>query len=109
MVQGRSPEAGEELLTLTKRPYQISNNLEEVGKDVVEDNITREDMKYLWSTEELLGQDKREILVWHHSLNHCPFKYLLRLSKRVVTPINLRSIRTPPPHLCFMHVWKVAI
>ena len=33
-------------------------------------------MEKMWSTEEILGQDKREILVWHHRLNHFYFKYL---------------------------------
>ena len=40
-------------------------------------NLMREDMAKLWSTEELLGRDNMDILVWHHRLNHC---YYLSLS-----------------------------
>ena len=34
----------------------------------------REDMEKIWSTKDLMGQDDREILVRHHSLNNCSFK-----------------------------------
>ena len=93
MGQDRRPEAGEELLTLTESPYQLTNNLEEVEIFLVEDDITREDMENPWSTEELLGQDKREILVWHHRLNHWYFKYLLRLSNRRIITRKFSKVR----------------
>ena len=44
-----------------------------MDKDAIGDNIKREDMDKLWSTKDLLVQDEREILVWHHRLNHCSF------------------------------------
>ena len=62
-------------------------------------------MDTLGSTEELLGQDKREILIWHHRLNHFYFKYLLRLSNRVIISRNLSKIRPPLP-LCRLLIWK---
>ena len=43
-------------------------------------------MAKLWSTEDLLGQYERELLVWHHRLKHCSFKYLIILSKRLIIP-----------------------
>ena len=53
----------------------------------------REDMDKLWSTEDLLGRDKKELLVWHHRLNHSSFKYLIKISKKGIIPIKLRNIR----------------
>ena len=41
-----------------------------MDKDAVGDELTSKDMDKIWSTEDLLGQDKREILVWNHRLNH---------------------------------------
>ena len=82
MGQYKILEAGEDLLTPNKSPSKISTNLNEVGKDAVGADITREEMAKLWSTEELLGQNKGELLVWHNRLNHCSFKLILRLSKR---------------------------
>ena len=55
--QDKSLEVGEELLTPTERPYQIPTNLEEVDKDPMGVDITREDMANIWSNYELLGQD----------------------------------------------------
>ena len=78
----KSLEAGEDLLTPTKRPYQIPTKLEEVVTYVIGYELTREDVVKLWSTEDLLLYDKREILVWHHRLKICSFKSLLRLSER---------------------------
>ena len=54
-------------------------------------------MNKLWSTEELLGRYERELLVWHHRLNHCSLKYLLRLSKRGIIPRKLSKVRKLPP------------
>ena len=53
-------------------------------------------MAKLWSTKCLMGQDKREILVWNHMMNHCSFKSLIRLSKRGITPRKLRNIINSP-------------
>ena len=61
----------------------------------------REDMTKLWSTEELLGWDEREILVWYHSMNYCSFKYLLIISRRRIIPSKLNKIRKIPP--CVTH------
>ena len=44
-------------------PPQIHTNLEEVDKYAVGSELTMEDMSKLWSTEELLGRYKRELLV----------------------------------------------
>ena len=59
--------------------------------------LMREEMAKLWSTKELMGQDKREILVWHYRLNHCYFKSLIRISKRGLIPKNIINIRKLPP------------
>ena len=100
LVQDKRLEEVEDLLTPTKSPSQIPTNLEEVGKYAVGADLTRDDMAKLCSTEYLLVQDEREILVWHHRLNHCYFKYPLRLSKKRIIPRNLSNIRpssfTPP-------------
>ena len=50
-------------------------------------------MAKMWSYEDLLGQDKRELLVWCHRLNHCYFKPLLRISISGIIPKNLSKIR----------------
>ena len=50
-------------------------------------------MEKLWSTKDLLEQDEREILVWHHSLNHFSLKYFLGISKRWAIPSKLRKVR----------------
>ena len=59
----------------------------------------REEIDNMWSIEDLLGREEREILVWHHSLNHCSLKYLPRLSKRGIIPRKLRKVRTLPPYV----------
>ena len=64
--------------------------------------LTREDMDKLWSTEDILVQDERDLLVWHHRLNHCSLKSLIRLSKRGVIPRKLRKIRKLPPCVAFI-------
>ena len=71
--QYKSLEAVEDLLNPTKSPSPIPTNLEDVDKDVLGDDLTKEDMEELWSTKDLLGRDEREILFWHHRLNHCSF------------------------------------
>ena len=53
-------------------------------------------MAKLWSTEEILGSEKRELLVWHHRLNCCSLKYLLRISKRGIIPRKISNVRPPP-------------
>ena len=93
MGQDKILEAREDLLNPTKSPYQTPLNLYEVEKYAVGAKFTREDMDKLWSTEDLLGLDERELLVWNHRLNHCSLKYLLRVSKRGMIPRNLRNIR----------------
>ena len=90
-------EEVESLLTPTESPYQIPTNLEELDKYTEESNIVREDMDELWSTENLLGQDERNLLVWHHRMNHCPFKYLLGISKRGIIPNNTSKVIKIPP------------
>ena len=50
-------------------------------------------MAKLCSTEDLLGQDDMELLVWHHRLDHCYFKYLNRLSKRGIISSKIINIR----------------
>ena len=97
MGQGEIPESGEHLLTPTEIPSQIPTKLEEVGNYVVGDKLTREDMVRTWLTKDPLGRDDRDLLVWNHRLNHCSFKYLLRLSKRGAIPRNLIDIRKPLP------------
>ena len=44
-----------------------------------------------------MGRDERELLVSHHRMNHCSFKYLIRLSKRGIIPRKLINIRKLPP------------
>ena len=56
-------------------------------------------MSNLWSTEELLWWYKREILVCHHRLDHCAFKFLLRISNRDIIPRKTRRVRKLSP--CF--------
>ena len=67
-----------------------------MDKDVVGSELTREDMDKLWSTEELLGGDKREILFFHHRLIHFTFKSLLRLTRKEITHRKIKRVRTPP-------------
>ena len=54
-------------------------------------------MAKMYSTENLLGWDKRDILVCYHGLNHSDFKSLLILSKRVIIPRNIIKVRKIPP------------
>ena len=67
-------EAGEDLLTPTGIPSQITTNSEEVDKESVGYELTREDMAKLWPTEDLLVWYEKELLVWHHRLNNFSFK-----------------------------------
>ena len=71
--------------------------MEEVENYAIKAKITREDMAKMWSTNNLLVRYEREIMVWHHRLNHCYFKSLLRISKRGVIHRNINTIITPPP------------
>ena len=102
MGQSKRLEAGGDPLTTTEIPSQIPINLEEVEKYVVGDKLTRKDMENMWSNEELLGWYKRYILVYNHRLNHCSFKYLLKISKRGIIPRKLRKIRKLPPCVAFI-------
>ena len=34
-----------------------------------------------------------ELLVWHHRLNHCSFKCLIRIPKMEIIPRNISNIR----------------
>ena len=61
-------------------------------------------MAKLWSIEDLLGQDERDVLVWHHRLNQCPFKYLLRLSRRGIIPNNISELKKLPPFVACLFV-----
>ena len=103
--QYNSLEAGKDIITLTNSPYKTPTNLEEVENYVIGVKLMREDMAKLWSTEELLGWDKRELLVWHHIPSHFSFKSLLRASKRGIIPRNLSKIINLPP--CCLHMWKI--
>ena len=51
-------------------------------------------MAKLWSIEELLGWEKRELPVWHNRLYHCTLKHLLRLLKRRIIPQKISKART---------------
>ena len=57
-------------------------------------------MAKLWSTEDILGWDEGDLLVWHHRLNHRSLKYLLRLSKRGIITRKLSKVRPPPCVTC---------
>ena len=46
----------------------------------------------MWSTEDLLVQYDRGVLVWYHRLNHCIFKYLLRIFKRLIISRKIRKV-----------------
>ena len=70
--------------------------MEEVDKDAIGYELTREDMAKLCSTKYLLGGYERDLLVWHHKMNYCSLKSPLRISNRVIIPRKLRNIRTPP-------------
>ena len=76
--------------------------MEEVGKYAVVSDITREDISKLCLTEDLLGWYEWELLVWHHRMNHCSFKYLLILSKRGIIPNNISRVRKLPPCVAFL-------
>ena len=95
--QSKSLEAGKYLLTTNDITSPIPTNLEEVGKYAVGDKLTGEYMANLWSTEDLLVRDEVEILVWHHMLNQCSFKCLLRIPKMGIITRNLINITTPTP------------
>ena len=66
-------------------------------KDVVGADLIREYMPKLCSTKDLFVREEREILVWHHRLNRCSFKYLLILSNRGVITRKISWIRKLPP------------
>ena len=59
-------------------------------------------MAKLWSTKDILGWYNMNLLVWHHKLNHCSFKSLIRLSKRGVIPRNISRIRKLPPFFAYI-------
>ena len=61
-------------------------------------------MANILSTRDLLGQDYREILVWHHRMNHCSLKFLLIISKRGLIPRKIINIRKLPPCVTFLFV-----
>ena len=64
---------------------------------MVGDKIMREYRTKLFSTKDLLVWDDRKLLVWNHRLNHCYFKSLLRLYKRVIILRNTsKAIRLTP-------------
>ena len=90
------------LLTINKSPSQLTINLKEVYKDVVGAKIMRKDMTKLWSTEDFLGRDMRELLVWHYMMNHCTFKSFLILSKMVMIPRKDREFRKISPCIAFL-------
>ena len=54
-------------------------------------------MANLWSTKGILVREERELLVWHHMLNYCSFKYLFRLSRRGIITRNISKVRKLPP------------
>ena len=56
-----------------------------------------EDMAKLWSKDGLLGGGEREILIWHHKLNHFSLKSINRTSKRVIIPRKISRIRKISP------------
>ena len=78
--------------------------MDEVDKDTVVYYLTREDISKPWSIDYLLGWYGRDILVWHHRLNHFSLRSLLRLSKRVIIPSNISSIRKLPPCVACLFV-----
>ena len=53
-------------------------------------------MENMISTKDLWGMDEREILVWHHRLNHCSFKSLIRLPKKGIIPRKIIRVRKIP-------------
>ena len=53
-----------------------------------------------------MGWYEREILVYHHKINHCSSKYLIRLPKRGITTRKLIKTRKLPP-LCCVHIRNV--
>ena len=61
-------------------------------------------MAKLWSTENILVKDDRELLFFHHSLKHLSFKSLVILSKRSIIPRKLRKIRKLPPCVACLFV-----
>ena len=66
-------------------------------KYAIGSKLTREDMDKMWSTNNLLGREESEILVWKHRLKHLSFKSLPRISKRGIIPRTLRNIRKLTP------------
>ena len=45
-----------------------------------------------------------ELLVWHHRMNHCSFKSLLRLSKRERIVRNISKVIKLPPCISYLFV-----
>ena len=70
MGQNKSLAVGEDLLNTTSIPSQITTNLDEVDRYSVGSGLIMEGMAKLRSTKDLWERDKRELLVWHHRLNH---------------------------------------
>ena len=59
-------------------------------------------MAKLWSTEDLLGWDERDLLVWYSRMNHCTLNLLIRLLKRGIIPRKLINIRKLTPCVAFL-------
>ena len=68
--QKETLESREDLLTPTVTPLQLRTRLDKVDKDVEGDKLMGEDMSKLRFTEDILGQNRRKIIVL--------FNYLLR-------------------------------
>ena len=99
--QEETLESEEDLLNANESPLQPPANLEGVENYVVGSGINREDTSKMLSIKDLLVWDEREILFWHHILNHCTLKYLIIWSNTGIIPRNISKSR-PPPCVAFL-------
>ena len=61
-------------------------------------------MSKLWSTNDLLGWEVRDLLVWHNMLNNCSFKSLIILPKRGIIPRNIIKVIKITPRVACLFV-----
>ena len=107
MGQEEIMEVEGDLLTPIKILLHLPTIMEDTGIEVAGEIMIWEDISKLWYTYDIMGIDKRDILVWQHRLNNCMLNKIIMISKRGMLLNNLIKVRTPPPPLSGITSWKV--